>query len=120
MDVDYGQKYLSVLVLNVRNSSNEQLTKGLQVLKFQILNYDIVAARLEIAVVSITPEIKVVVEPTHISKFETQSMLCCESSHYIDVISGLRRAIDIVSARKRYYKSSALLLSAIYYNYYRL
>lgn len=104
---NYEQKCLCVLVLDVSSSMSgkriESLNKGLVEFQREI-QFDFVAAqRIEVAIVTFGSTVENILEPTLTADFK---MPVLQTSGTTKMVDAVRMAIDIVEARKGWYKDT--------------
>ncbi|WP_276864360.1 VWA domain-containing protein [Mediterranea massiliensis] len=104
---NYEQKCLCVLVLDVSGSMRgkriEELNNGLQDFYNEITADATTSQRLEIAIVTFGSTAKTLQSPKLVENF-TMPKLTAEGSTVL--VSGVNRAIDLVTDRKNWYKST--------------
>jgi uncharacterized protein YegL len=110
---NYEQKCLCVLVLDVSGSMSgqpiEELNRGLQDFKREVLLDTVASQRLEVSIVTFDSSARCIQEPSLIENFEMPKLYPTGSTKLVD---GVHKALEIVESRKQWYKSTGQ-------NYYR-
>ena len=110
---NYEQKCLCVLALDVSGSMQgqaiDELNKGLQAFRQEVTNDFIASQRLEISIVTFGSQVQCIQEPTLISQADMPTLTALGTTK---LVSGVRKAIEIVEQRKQWYKETGQ-------NYYR-
>lgn len=104
---NYEQKCLCILVLDVSGSMKgkplDELNQGLQEFYKDVSKDVTTASRLEITIVTFNNLVKVVQSPALIQDFSMPILTANGSTKMID---GIDKAIEIISARKEWYKKT--------------
>ncbi|MDD6831598.1 MAG: VWA domain-containing protein [bacterium] len=110
---NYDQKCLCVMVLDVSGSMGgnpiQELNKGLQDFYDEISNEPTTSQRLEVALVTFSHIVTTIQSPALVENFTMPNLIASGSTATVDAV---REAIDIVAARKAWYKTTNQ-------NYYR-
>ena len=105
--VNYEQKCLCVLVLDVSGSMGgapiQELNKGLQDFYDEISNDPTTSQRLEVALVTFSHVVKTIQPPALVEDFTMPQLIASGSTATVEAV---RDAIDIVAARKAWYKTT--------------
>ena len=104
---NYEQKCLCVLVLDVSGSMGgdpiRELNKGLQDFYDEISGDPTTSQRLEVALVTFSHIVKTIQPPALVENFTMPQLITNGSTATVDAV---RDAIDIVAARKAWYKTT--------------
>lgn len=104
---NYEQKCLCVLVLDVSGSMAgnpiQELNNGLQDFYEEISNDLTTSQRLEVALVAFNHVVSTIQSPALVENFTMPKLLACGSTATVNAV---RNAIDIVAARKAWYKTT--------------
>lgn len=104
---NYEQKCLCVLVLDVSGSMGgspiQELNKGLQDFYDEISNDPATSQRLEVALVTFSHVVSTIQSPALVENFTMPKLRASGSTATVNAV---RNAIDIVSARKAWYKTT--------------
>lgn len=104
---NYEQKCLCVLVLDVSGSMYgepiQELNKGLQDFYEEISNDPTTSQRLEVALVTFSHIINTIQPPALVENFSMPQLVASGSTATVDAV---RDAIDLVAARKAWYKTT--------------
>ena len=104
---NYEQKCLCVLVLDVSGSMGgdpiRELNKGLQDFYYEISSDPTTSQRLEVAMVTFSHIVKTIQPPALVENFTMPQLTVTGSTATVDAV---REAIDIVAARKAWYKTT--------------
>ncbi len=104
---NYEQKCLCVLVLDVSGSMAgepiQELNKGLQDFYEDISNDPTTSQRLEVALVTFSHIVNTIQPPALVEDFTMPQLIASGSTATVDAVC---EAIDIVSARKAWYKTT--------------
>lgn len=104
---NFEQKCLCVLVVDVSGSMSgepiNQLNKGLQDFKSEVLADFVASQRLEVAIVTFGSTVRCLQEPTLIGNINVPTLQTEGSTKLVD---GVRKAIETIDTRKRWYKST--------------
>ena len=104
---NYEQKCLCVLVLDVSGSMIgspiQELNKGLQDFYEEISNDPTTSQRLEVALVTFSHVVSTIQSPALVENFTMPKLIASGSTATVNAV---RDAIDIVTARKAWYKTT--------------
>lgn len=104
---NFEQKHLCCFVFDVSMSMSGEpmhnLNKGLQSFRDTILNDEILANRLEVAIVEFGSEAKVIREPSLLSESELPILTTKGTTALVD---GVKEAINLTKNRKKWYKET--------------
>lgn len=104
---NYEQKCLCVLVLDVSGSMSgepiQELNKGLQDFYEEISNDPTTSQRLEVALVTFSHIVNTIQPPALVENFTMPELIASGSTATVDAV---RDAIDVVAARKAWYKTT--------------
>ena len=104
---NYEQKCLCVLVLDVSGSMGgspiQELNKGLQDFYEEISNDPTTSQRLEVALVTFSNVITTIQSPALVENFTMPTLTASGSTATVNAV---REAIDLVAARKAWYKTT--------------
>lgn len=104
---NYEQKCLCVLVLDVSGSMGgspiQELNKGLQDFYDEISNDPTTSQRLEVALITFSNLVNTIQSPALVENFK---MPILKASGSTATVTAVRNAIDLVDARKAWYKTT--------------
>lgn len=107
--LNYEQKCLCVLVLDtsgsMRGEKIDKLNLGLKQFQKELLKDPVSRDRLEVSIVSFGKDINVIQEPMALTEFAMPELSCFGNTR---IIPGIRKAVEIVAERKKYYKFHGL------------
>ena len=102
--INYEQKCLCVLVVDISGSMSgtpiNELNRGLQEFKREILEDFVASQRLEVGIVTFNSSVTCIQEPANIEQI---SMPVLHASGSTKMVDGIRKAINLVDERKKWY-----------------